>query len=64
MKREEKVQRASDGCSRWYPGRKFPPWKFDVKGVTDPGRDGYVAERCQKDGWTYIDNTGKNKASK
>eukprot|EP00972_Heterocapsa_arctica_P066014 9739385-Heterocapsa_arctica.AAC.1 len=29
MEREDKVQRASGGCSRWYPGRKFPPWKFD-----------------------------------
>eukprot|EP00972_Heterocapsa_arctica_P014073 2072421-Heterocapsa_arctica.AAC.1 len=21
-----RTKRASDGCSRWYPGRHFPPW--------------------------------------
>eukprot|EP00972_Heterocapsa_arctica_P093375 13773560-Heterocapsa_arctica.AAC.1 len=65
MKRAEKVQRASDGCSRWYHGRKFPLWKYDPSsGIKDPGLNGYIAERRLKDGWTSIDYTGKNKASK
>eukprot|EP00972_Heterocapsa_arctica_P101936 15019435-Heterocapsa_arctica.AAC.1 len=50
--REVKVKRAGQGCSRWYPGNHFPTWKFDVKGVLDPGRDGYVSERFRVDGWT------------
>eukprot|EP00972_Heterocapsa_arctica_P097823 14433072-Heterocapsa_arctica.AAC.1 len=39
---EDKVKRAKDGCSRWYPGRKFPSWKYDPERMgADPGRDGY-----------------------
>eukprot|EP00972_Heterocapsa_arctica_P072414 10695190-Heterocapsa_arctica.AAC.1 len=26
---EAKVKRASEGCSRWHPGRHFPPWAFN-----------------------------------
>eukprot|EP00972_Heterocapsa_arctica_P069774 10308378-Heterocapsa_arctica.AAC.1 len=38
---EQKVQRAKDGCSRWFPGRHFPPWKLNAVGVVDPGREGF-----------------------
>eukprot|EP00972_Heterocapsa_arctica_P003268 486456-Heterocapsa_arctica.AAC.1 len=36
---DEKTQRADTCCSRCYPGKHFPPWKYKAVGVTDPGRD-------------------------
>eukprot|EP00972_Heterocapsa_arctica_P043186 6367686-Heterocapsa_arctica.AAC.1 len=41
---ESKVRRASDGCSRWHPGRHFPPWSFKAVGVVDPGRQGFETQ--------------------
>eukprot|EP00972_Heterocapsa_arctica_P061377 9050836-Heterocapsa_arctica.AAC.1 len=29
---DERTQRAKDGCSRWYPGQHFPPWKYATAG--------------------------------
>eukprot|EP00972_Heterocapsa_arctica_P047171 6958813-Heterocapsa_arctica.AAC.1 len=56
---EQRTKRARDGCSRWYPGQHFPPWKYATGGVKDTGEAGFRAELIKKEG-----SIGKTKLSK
>eukprot|EP00972_Heterocapsa_arctica_P037582 5531463-Heterocapsa_arctica.AAC.1 len=50
FKPADKTQRASDGCSRWHPGRHFPSWEYGVPGVLDPGYQGFLDHVMEKEG--------------
>eukprot|EP00972_Heterocapsa_arctica_P089470 13190957-Heterocapsa_arctica.AAC.1 len=40
------AQRASDGCSRFHPGRHYPVWKYLVD--ADPDKDGLIKANAQE----------------
>eukprot|EP00972_Heterocapsa_arctica_P001856 265683-Heterocapsa_arctica.AAC.1 len=61
---DQKIERAGNGSSYFYPGRHFPNWRFGVAGIYDPGKDGYIQKRVEEQGWTTIDLTGTSLYSK